>query len=566
MRQILRSIRSNSYLQLLIAIMMVGAALRFYGIPNAENTDEYNEVMEALRMASGKLNYERWWKKGYQNILAVEYGIYFLIGYLFQMFSSPWDFAAKIVRDMEPLFLIGRYTTATLGTLSIAIVYVIGRRLFNDRVGLIAACLFAVESINVWTSHLVNTDVPLTFFFLLSFYFAAKLYQTGDRWAYAGAAFFGAIAINIKIIGVGAGVMFALWHVMRCMDHEDKKWRWFFSREILLSVIAFLAGIIVTNPTLVFGVHKFIAFHYNVYSNVYDEVPYASEGNGYYTYMMILYRNFGLPFFLVSIAGLLYSLFKRTRIDVILLCYLVVMFLILGGTTFLVQNRYLMILFPVMFIVVGRFLDSSVDRFTTPGSWRNILAVLATCLLLIFPLSKSIAYVRTLSEENTSVASKKWIEENIPAGSKVLMDAGRSIITFGPRLNQSRARLEEQMEIIKGLKQGETYDSPLVRIVDSYAAIYFELLLKNVPEITYDITTTELGRNVEAPEYYKQHGYEYYVHNTSLRYRTDDPLWRNKYPKSALFYDTFDKQYELLKELGPTATRSGAQILIYKVR
>ena len=73
--------------KLLLLILLIGAILRYYGIHNSEGTDEYNEVMEALRVASGKFNYERWWKKGYQNILALEYGFYFVTGYLLQLFK-----------------------------------------------------------------------------------------------------------------------------------------------------------------------------------------------------------------------------------------------------------------------------------------------------------------------------------------------------------------------------------------------------------------------------------------------------------------------------------------------
>ena len=98
---ILIYIKNNNYIKFLLIVLTIGAFMRFYGISNAENTDEYNEVMEALRVASGKFNYERWMKKGFQNILAIEYGVYFVFGYLINMFSNPMDFAEKIVRDID---------------------------------------------------------------------------------------------------------------------------------------------------------------------------------------------------------------------------------------------------------------------------------------------------------------------------------------------------------------------------------------------------------------------------------------------------------------------------------
>jgi hypothetical protein len=132
-------------------------------------------------------------------------------------------------------------------------------------------------------------------------------------------------------------------------------------------------------------------------------------------------------------------------------------------------------------------------------------------------------------------------------------------------LTQSRERLEKQLEIIRNLKEGETYDSPLVKMVDSYSAIYFELLLENLPDITYDITTTELGSDVECPDYYRNHGFDYFIHNQDLEYRFKNPAWRERYPKSALFYDSLDREFTLIKTFSPSATRSGHTIQIYRV-
>jgi hypothetical protein len=92
----------------LFVIIAIGAALRYYGLDNAESTDEYNEVFEALRLASGQVNVNRWLKKGYQTFLAIEYGIYFISGWIIGVFKNPMHFASIIVADMSPLFVIGR--------------------------------------------------------------------------------------------------------------------------------------------------------------------------------------------------------------------------------------------------------------------------------------------------------------------------------------------------------------------------------------------------------------------------------------------------------------------------
>jgi hypothetical protein len=562
---IIRFVENYRYIVLLGLIITVGIILRFYGIFNAENTDEYNEVIEALRVASGKFNYERWWKKGYQNILAILYGVYYIIGYLLGQFNSPMHFAERIIPDMYPLFIIGRFTTAIMGIMSIILLYNISKNLWNERVGLFAAFFLSVESIHVWTSHLVNTDIPLTFFFLVSLYFTSRMYNYQKVSDFLLGSFFAAVAVNIKAMGIAALMLFIFFYIAMLIREKELSLKNIFTKKIFYSIAAFLIGIIVSNPPIVIGIKKFIQFHYNVYTNLYEEVPYAKGVNAYWEYFKICIDNFGLPFIILTTASFLYFLYKKESNSIVLILYAIIMVAILGNTTFLVQDRYLMIVFPAIFMLVGNFLDKIITKLTSSVPRYGIYAIIISITISSPMIHSSYSYDKTLTNENTSVLAKQWIETNIPNGSKILIDAGKTIITSGPRLNQSNKNIIEMIEKLKQLKDGETYDSPLVRIVDSYSSVYFELLQKKMPKITYDITSTELGRNVESTEYYKNNGYQYFIHNTGLEFRIKDPLWTDKYPKSEIFYNSMNRDFELIKTIRPTEYNSGSEIRIYKI-
>ena len=152
----------------LLSLLVVALILRIWGIWNAEHTDEYNEVFEALRVCSGHLNYNRWFKRFFLYVLAFEYGIYYVVGLIFNVFSSPVDFASQIVRDMNPLFFIGRLTNAVLGSASVVLLYQIGNRVSGPACALIAALFFAFTGVHIVSSHLVNVDVPMCFLLLLT--------------------------------------------------------------------------------------------------------------------------------------------------------------------------------------------------------------------------------------------------------------------------------------------------------------------------------------------------------------------------------------------------------------
>ena len=568
-RSVWQAVLASPWTVLLGALLFMGGILRFYGLANYEGTDEYNEVFEALRVASGHFNYERWWKKGYQNILAVEYGLYFIQGYLRGVFADPMDFAAQIIRDMDPLFLIGRYTTAFLGTASIALTYLIGRHMYNERVGLLAAGFLMVSPLHVWISHLVNTDVPLTFFFLCSLYFVCRFSSTGQLPYYAWAAALGAVTVNMKLTGFGIGVLFIGAHVYRALREGRSYAKIVWCKEIGVACVSFIAGFVASNPPVVLGFTKWIQsfiWQYGIHQNVYDQVPYAVGESGYYTYMLLLYGEMGAPLFVCTAVAIAYGFLKRDQWSVLIVACLVIVFSVLGSTTYLIQNRYFMSLLPLLFILNGRLLDDVALRVKGALLVRVVALTAVFGVLTFLPAKGSLDFTRTLTDRNTSSIAKEWIEKNIPAGSKILIDAGHTLITSGPRISQSREKLELQLNQIRNLKEGETFDSPQVKIVDSYSAIYFELLLRNMPNVTYDLTTTELGREIQPLQYYLDNGFEYFIHNGEISDNFSTHLWKTKYPQSAAFYESLDTSLELIQSFEPLETRSGQPVRIYRFK
>lgn len=568
--EILDYIKKDNYLKFFLVFIIISVVLRYYGLHNAENTDEYNEVFEALRIASGHLNINRWLKKGYQTLLAIEYGGYYIFGWIAGAFKNPMHFASTIVADMTPLFLIGRVTTATLGTLSIIITYLLGKKMFNKKVGFIGACFFSVIPMHIWCSHLVNTDVPMTFFSLLALLFIWSIASNGRVSMYALAGLFIAIAINCKMLAVSLVVPFFISHFIHWKENEKGLIKLIISKEIAYTFLFFMLGFVISNPAIIIGLPEFINdFFYRVdlYKNydTFSIVPYSQ--NAYYDYYIMLKNNeYGLPLFLVTIFGLFYSLANRKKADYILFPLCISLFLLIANTNFLVQNRYMMLLVAPSLILSARFLVDIIEKIKIRKILKNAILIIACVICIIFPTYNSVKYVISLAEDNTSKISKVWIEENIPAGSKILLDAGKTMITFGPRLNQSPERIIKLMEKVRSLNRGETYDSIHVRMVDSYSAIYFELLVKSNPKITYDIISTVLGTQVESIDYYRKNGFDYIITNSDVTWRLNQLLWRRKYPKSVTFYESLDKNFKLIKTFKPTVTRSGSTIKIYKVK
>ncbi|MEZ4484836.1 MAG: glycosyltransferase family 39 protein [Syntrophotaleaceae bacterium] len=63
-------------------------------------------------------------------------------------------------------YLAGRWTCALLSTGSVLLVYLIGRRLADRKVGLLAAALLAICPMAITEAHYSTVDDPLVFFLL----------------------------------------------------------------------------------------------------------------------------------------------------------------------------------------------------------------------------------------------------------------------------------------------------------------------------------------------------------------------------------------------------------------
>ena len=390
--EIVEKIRTDKLTQIFLLIIIFGSIIRYWGICNAENTDEYNEVFEALRLASGHLNINRWLKKGYQTFLAGEYGVYYLLGWIAGVFKSPMHFASAIVADMNPLFLIGRVTTATLGILSIIVTYLIGKKMFNQKVGLISALFFSVIPMHVWVSHLVNTDVPMTFFSLLSLFFIWGIATNGKVYSYAMAGFFIAIAVNCKMLAVPLAVPFLASHFFNWKKNDETVTVFIFSKEIGYTALFFVIGFILSNPAIVVSLPKFIDYFFyraDLYKNFekFGAIPYSQ--NAYYDYFVMLRdKEFGLPLFILMVFGVLYSLVKRQKADYILCPLCIAHFLLISNTNFLVQDRYMMLLVPPLLILTARFMIDMIEKIRVHKTAANAILVIICVICVILSTYK----------------------------------------------------------------------------------------------------------------------------------------------------------------------------------
>ena len=193
---------------------------------------------------------------------------------------------------------------------------------------------------------------------------------------------------------------------------------------------------------------------------------------------------------------------------------------------------------------------------------KDWLATTAGVVLIIMPAISIIPFELSLTRQNTRYWTKGWIEENIPKGSKILIDTGRTINTYSPPISPNAENVIEMVRRIENLEDGNTYDES--RIADAKSAIYFKYLLGALPEVTYDLTSTERGEAVHNYSYYLENGFDYIITSDTITWRTKVPAWREEFSEQAKFYDHLETM-EPLKVFSPGRLRAGPLIKIYRV-
>ena len=109
------------------------------------------------------------------------------------------------------IHLVGRVLSAVFDTLTVLVVYLIGVRVFNRRIGLLSALLYAFAPVAFQLAHFYTTDSWLTFFVALSLLFAIAAVHTGNLKSLlaSGVAFGFAMASKGSVPTLGAVLLIA---------------------------------------------------------------------------------------------------------------------------------------------------------------------------------------------------------------------------------------------------------------------------------------------------------------------------------------------------------------------
>lgn len=320
----------------------------------------------------------------------------------------------------EGATLVGRAVSAITSTASIILVYMAGSRLWDKRIGLVAALLLAVTPLHIQLAHFYTTESLLIFFFLLLILGVISYFKSSTTRA-------------IIQMGIPAGLLLA-----------TKNTSYFF-------LVLPIAALVLSKPIrwgmirslCIFGCVSILLFFFaSPYSFIDWQGYLARSGylkdvvsgrllmdwtmqfqhtNGFF-WLPTMALSFG-PIALMGFIGSVGVALGRTtarRVDSILAWWSIGFFLFLAFT-YLKFTRYLAPLLPVYALFGAKAIG---DIYTS-----RLGRILSVVCILVQVLMGSM-YASIYLTDHTSLQAADWIYRHIPNGSIIMTEEWNDIIRF----------------------------------------------------------------------------------------------------------------------------------------
>lgn len=403
-----------SHVPWLLLILLLGAALRlvpiWFGLPfDRARPDEETAIGRALAILDGDPNPHFFhWPS--------------LTFYVFAGTLNAASWLQRIVgRDrllsVNDQYLLTRGFVAVAGTATIAALFALTRRAFDDRTAVIASLFLAVAPLHVRESHFAMTDVLMTLFVTASI---AVGLEAQTMPAFALAAFTAGLAASTKYTGAVAlaAVAAALWR--RTRDASVDAWQlWTTAAGI---AVAFAAGFFVATPYALLDFRSFA-------SGVGFDVGHLSTGHGFldlgrgWTYHLrrSLPYGVGWPVLVAAVPGAVVMARHRPRVALVVGVFCATVYAVLGpGRT--VFFRYVLPLVPFVCVLAAVAVRQSADWL---GRRIPMLASgSALAVAIAVPSAVDSGWMDVLlARTDTRVLASRWVAPRATQ-DEALYDAG----------------------------------------------------------------------------------------------------------------------------------------------
>jgi 4-amino-4-deoxy-L-arabinose transferase-like glycosyltransferase len=425
--------------------LVAAAILRFWGlgqgVPFSVQVDEPEVLVRAVHMMkTGNLNPHFF---DYPSLYMYLQGLVAVARFLVGAMRGEWASLAQA--PPEAFYLWGRAVTAVLGTATVWVVYRAGTR-WGRRTALLAAVMFAAMPLHVRESHYVLTDVPSTFFVMLTLLLSLRAHERSTAWSFALAGGAAGLAAGTKYNAALAGLIPVVACVMTPAALPSR-------RVAAMSVAAAMAiAFLAVAPYSFLDLPTFL----NQFARLSSEyrTPISTPGPVWLIYMKHLRNALEWPGSVVVVAGLALGVYRIAagpdRLKWMVATLFPAAYFYFISNQNISYGRYLLPLLPFLSLLGAAAVLAVIDlvwRMKLPPFACRAITVALALISVAPPAYTSIAFDANAAKVWTTEQAYEWIVHEIPAGSKVTLESRQILLpaAYNPTyLPQLRLRSFEQ--------------------------------------------------------------------------------------------------------------------------
>ncbi|MGQ9627810.1 MAG: ArnT family glycosyltransferase [Anaerolineae bacterium] len=424
---------------ILAGVILVGAALRFYGLawdaPYFFHPDEGRVIQVTMKLESAP---------------NPEFSIYGLLP-MYLLHSVRLALAPLLPPTRFNLFIMGRVLSASFGSLSIFICYLAARRAYSRKTGLLAASLLAFSVLHIRKSHFYSVDVTFTFLSLVALVLILTLTGKRETLRYLKAGLACGLVLAVKVGAFALPVPMIVAHLSgggqvpatsQSGGHLRRLGDW----RLWLAMACMVGVFIALNPFSILDLENYFLHHgllWNLFmAQGYFRPQYTLqyEGTTPYIYYLANVLFWGLGPFLevAAILGIMYALVRWRKAENAVLVSFALAYFLTTGSWRVKFSRYALPLVPVMALLAANFLLEwrSLPFLSRLPAWLEKVGVV---LVVVPSFLYSLAFMQIYARPDTRIEASRWIYENVPSGATILLENDKD--AYAPPIKGERYHL-----------------------------------------------------------------------------------------------------------------------------
>lgn len=444
----MKSIRLSWTLVLLALVLVLALAARTYGLDFPRYHWDENINFDSVLYASfSHLALQTYVHGSFLQYLVLGFWDIFLA--VTGVAPTTQNLLMAFFREGSTLPLIARALLVGVGTLTVAVTFVLGKRLCGARVGLLAAFFLALTFLHVSESHYARGHILATFFVTLAVYFCARILSDPHARNYALAGVCIGLATAAEYSALLAVVALVAAHFARGARRSE--WR-----ALLIGLDSSALAFFCVTPYALLNFPFFAGEMKWFLTQVVSRTWVSPEGQPVLLFYFTehLRNGMGLPLELLAVGGVVSAIYRHRPADWVLLAFPLSLLVTLSkGENF---ARYALPLLPFLVILAARFLRDAIDWLaarTSPRLARVTLIVVAVGAMV--PSTLNIArYDYWLTQPDTRALAADWITAKVPDEATMIVE-GAGVL--GPSVPVSRMLLDQQIAAQSPASVGKLY-------------------------------------------------------------------------------------------------------------